>query len=206
MALVQERRKKLWEQSLRQSVRKKKRKKHGWQSSDSEDGGVKAVSSSDSDSSQQDLDLLESEPESRGRKGAGGQSSSAGQRRRKLVVERVLSRRSMTHHEWAHFCSAMRTAEIAAGSRLKVALKAALNSGGAQQHPPPQQQRYLVKWADLSHLHVSWERHDDMLQAADADRWRRMRTRFDNQQQGGAPDDAGSSSFPGGGDSGKCLV
>lgn len=70
-------------------------------------------------------------------------------------VERVIASRTEPKRVWAQTCKTMNTAEIDDGSRWV-------------QRPAEDddtfEERFLVKWNDLSYLHVSWETEADLIE------------------------------------------
>jgi len=73
-------------------------------------------------------------------------------------IQRILASRTATRKEWAMIGAKMNTTEIDYGSRW------------VQDYIPEEkdddtfEERFLVKWSDISHLHVSWETESDLLE------------------------------------------
>ena len=71
-------------------------------------------------------------------------------------IQRIIASRTLPRNVWTKICQKMNTSEIYDGSRWV-------------QDPPDEtdetyEERYLVKWADMSYLHVSWETEQDLME------------------------------------------
>lgn len=73
-----------------------------------------------------------------------------------LKIQRILASRSETSAKWKETCQKINTSEIDYGSRWFQSSKGIDDD--------IYEERFLVKWADLSYLHVSWETQSDMVE------------------------------------------
>jgi hypothetical protein len=81
-----------------------------------------------------------------------------------LKVQRILASRTESKMTWKELCKSMNTSEIHYGSRWfqNETDDNSPNDDGVME------ERFLVKWSDLSFLHVSWETQHDLIDQADA--------------------------------------
>ena len=86
-----------------------------------------------------------------------------------LKVQRILASRTETLQKWKEIGARMNTTEVTYGSRWFQ------SSDGEDKDPTTTssdpnsfQERFLVKWSDVSFLHVSWETESDLVEQADA--------------------------------------
>ena len=71
-------------------------------------------------------------------------------------IEKVISHDTRTMAEWEKICGTMNTSEIQNGRR-------GLNIQNENQDIfRTFERRFLIKWSDLSYLHVSWETEEDL--------------------------------------------
>jgi hypothetical protein len=76
-----------------------------------------------------------------------------------LKIQRILASRSETSGRWKEICQNINTSEIDYGSRWF--------QSSEGKDDDIYEERFLVKWADLSYLHVSWETQADMVEQVD---------------------------------------
>ncbi|GAX26228.1 chromodomain-helicase-DNA-binding protein 7 [Fistulifera solaris] len=72
-----------------------------------------------------------------------------------LKIQRILASRSEPRGRWNEICRNINTSEIDYGSRWF--------QSSEGKDDDIYEERFLVKWADLSYLHVSWETQADMV-------------------------------------------
>jgi hypothetical protein len=70
-------------------------------------------------------------------------------------IQRILASRTEPKSKWLEICKNMNTSEIDHGSRWVQS---------ADDNNDEYEERFLVKWADASYLHVSWETEKDLLE------------------------------------------
>lgn len=75
-------------------------------------------------------------------------------------VERILASRALTPAEWRSVCDSMNTREVSNGSVWKQPEDEYLSDS------PEPVQKFLIKWAHSSYLHVSWETERDLTEMA----------------------------------------
>eukprot|EP00980_Cylindrotheca_fusiformis_P030319 scaffold24653_cov157-Cylindrotheca_fusiformis.AAC.3 len=72
-----------------------------------------------------------------------------------MKIQRILASRTETKRQWREIGKSMNTSEVTDGSRW------------FQEYLPEEdniiEERFLVKWANLSYLHVSWETQQDLM-------------------------------------------
>ena len=74
-----------------------------------------------------------------------------------IRIQRILASRSETKGTWKKLTEKMNTSEIDHGSRWY-----------QESHDDDvYEERFLIKWADLSYLHVSWETQGDLIEQID---------------------------------------
>eukprot|EP00586_Coscinodiscus_wailesii_P016255 CAMPEP_0172518994 /NCGR_PEP_ID=MMETSP1066-20121228/291146_1 /TAXON_ID=671091 /ORGANISM="Coscinodiscus wailesii, Strain CCMP2513" /LENGTH=599 /DNA_ID=CAMNT_0013301491 /DNA_START=144 /DNA_END=1943 /DNA_ORIENTATION=- len=73
-----------------------------------------------------------------------------------LKIQRIIASRSETKERWMEIGRKMNTSEIENGSRWY--------QETANEDLDKFQEKYLVKWADVSFLHCSWEVEEDLLE------------------------------------------
>lgn len=94
---------------------------------------------------------------------------------KELRMQRILASRTETRAKWREIEDTMNTSEITAGSIWEQSSDKKTRSQGededaATRDNDPQadddvvEERFLIKWADLSYLHVSWETQADILE------------------------------------------
>lgn len=71
-------------------------------------------------------------------------------------VQRIIASRTEPRNKWAKICAKMNTTEIDYGSRWV--------QETVDENDDTFEERFLVKWADLSYLHISWETESDLLE------------------------------------------
>lgn len=76
-----------------------------------------------------------------------------------LKMQRILATRTETKAKWREICKSMNSSEITAGSIWDQTN----NNNPSEDDDEVVEERFLVKWADLSYLHVSWETQADLL-------------------------------------------
>jgi len=74
-----------------------------------------------------------------------------------LKIQRIIASRSETRKVWKSIMKDMNTSEVEDGSRW---FQKEIDS--SQDHV--YEERFLVKWADVSFLHCSWEMEDDLIE------------------------------------------
>jgi len=74
-----------------------------------------------------------------------------------IEVELILACRQKARKEWKELGASQNTSEIDNGSRWKQ------ESDSEDDADSDQEDRFLVKWKDLSYLHCSWEKRDDLV-------------------------------------------
>jgi hypothetical protein len=72
----------------------------------------------------------------------------------------VIASKTLTLLEWQEVTLKMNTSAIINGSRWH-------HDSNDNINESKKEERFLVKWSDLSHLHCSWERERDLVQACD---------------------------------------
>lgn len=72
-----------------------------------------------------------------------------------LKIQRILASRTETSKKWKEICHKINTSEIDYGSRWFQDTQG--------KDDDVYEERFLVKWADLSYLHASWETQSDMV-------------------------------------------
>jgi hypothetical protein len=73
-----------------------------------------------------------------------------------LKIQRILASRTETRQRWKEVCRDINTSEIDYGSRW-------FQPGDDEQGGDVFEERFLIKWADLSFLHCSWETQQDVM-------------------------------------------
>ncbi len=76
-----------------------------------------------------------------------------------LKIQKIIACKSLTLKEWKKICDKMNTSEIENGSRWFQEDKDDDDDDVQSKF----EERFLVKWADLSYLHCSWETEEDIL-------------------------------------------
>ena len=85
-----------------------------------------------------------------------------------LKVQRILASRTETLQKWNDIGARMNTTEVTYGSRWFQSSDSEDNDPTLSRDHNAFQERFLVKWSDVSFLHVSWETETDLLEQADA--------------------------------------
>lgn len=81
-----------------------------------------------------------------------------------LVMKRIIAKRTETKSTWNTIMKGMNTSEVHYGSRwFQPESKESMAEESAEL-----EERYLVKWADLSFLHCSWETKRDLMDQTDS--------------------------------------
>jgi SNF2 family DNA or RNA helicase len=79
-----------------------------------------------------------------------------------LKIQRILASRTETKAKWRDICRDMNTSEINFGSRWYQ------DEAVSEEDEAVFVERFLVKWSDLSFLHVSWETEHDLIDQVEA--------------------------------------
>ncbi len=112
-----------------------------------------------------------------------------------IKIEQIIACREDTRQNWHTRCQSMRTSEIEHGSRWyhhAHEKKKNCNELDAQQ----KEERFLVKWADLSFLHCSWETKKDLIEQTENANM--LITNFYRRNENGyryQPDERGDGEF-----------
>ena len=80
-----------------------------------------------------------------------------------LRMQRILATRTETKAKWREICQSMNTSEITAGSIWDQSNNATRPGDDEDDDGEVVEERFLVKWTNLSYLHVSWETQADLL-------------------------------------------
>ena len=83
-----------------------------------------------------------------------------------LKIQRILAVRSETRKKWREICARMQTSEVTDGSRWYQPAEnenETSNKEEKERNDSVLEERFLVKWNELSYLHVSWETHGDLM-------------------------------------------
>ncbi len=84
-----------------------------------------------------------------------------------LRMQRILATRTETKEKWREIGQSINTSEITGGSiwdQTTSKTKSLSNNGrNDSDNDDVMEERFLIKWADLSYLHVSWETQADLL-------------------------------------------
>ena len=136
----------------RRHAQRRRSLKHSQESSDNDDDEEEeeesSVASTKYSSASEDDDELASSPQD--------EEEDA----EPLKMQRILASRTETRQKWKEICRAMQTSEIEYGSRW-------FQPGDDVDKPNDDEvfeERFLIKWADLSYLHCSWETQEDVLE------------------------------------------
>lgn len=86
------------------------------------------------------------------------QSDSELEEEASLKIQRIIASRSEPIRVWKEICANMHTTEIDYGSRW---------SQDNVKDDDTYEERFLVKWADLSYMHCSWETQQDLVEQID---------------------------------------
>ena len=84
-----------------------------------------------------------------------------------MKIQRILASRTETKREWRRICQSMNGSEVTEGSRWFQDDHNHSNNDNDNDNDNDDkiiEERFLVKWSDLSYLHVSWETQDDLLE------------------------------------------
>ena len=76
-----------------------------------------------------------------------------------MKIQRIIAVRSETRRKWREICASMQTSEVTDGSRWFQPDEEDNN----EEKDSVVEERFLVKWNQLSYLHVSWETHGDLM-------------------------------------------
>jgi hypothetical protein len=93
-----------------------------------------------------------------------------------MKFSKIIASKSLPLKEWKDLSSKINTTEITNGSRW-------IQEAVENDNPEKYEERFLVKWADLSHLHCSWETEKDLLEFCDGAKTR-LNTFFKKAQGG----------------------
>jgi len=104
---------------------------------------------------------VESEDES---EESDGESVTSSEDQPEIKIQRIIAVRSEPKRKWKQICSKINTSEIDSGSRwFQEDADGVDGKGFLNKH----EERFLVKWADLSFLHCSWEKQADLKDQVD---------------------------------------
>ena len=84
-----------------------------------------------------------------------------------LKIQRIIASRTETISKWQEICRAMNTSEVHYGSRWYQEGSSPPSEKNGKGDDALFEERFLVKWADLSYLHVSWETEQDLIDQVD---------------------------------------
>ena len=84
-----------------------------------------------------------------------------------LKIQRIIESRKETISKWQELCRAMNTSEVHYGSRWYQEGSSPPSEENGKGDDALFEERFLVKWADLSYLHVSWETEQDLIDQVD---------------------------------------
>mmetsp|Transcript_731 Transcript_731/g.851 ORF Transcript_731/g.851 Transcript_731/m.851 type:complete len:2199 (+) Transcript_731:210-6806(+) len=76
-----------------------------------------------------------------------------------IKIQRIIAVRCETMRKWKEICKNMETSEIEQGSRWFQE-----SDNDSEEDDEKFEERFLVKWADLSFLHCSWEAKEDLME------------------------------------------
>jgi chromodomain-helicase-DNA-binding protein 7 len=111
-----------------------------------------------------------------------GYESSEKEEDETMKIQRILAVRSETRKKWREICSKMTTSEVTDGSRWFQQSSSSSENDDGEEHNENEnennennanekdsilEERFLVKWNQLSYLHVSWETHGDLMDQVD---------------------------------------
>jgi len=86
-----------------------------------------------------------------------------------LKVQRIIASRTETLQKWKEIGAKMNTTEVTYGSRwFQKVQDDGDNNKESDTANAAFEERFLVKWSDISFLHVSWETETDLVEQADA--------------------------------------
>jgi hypothetical protein len=94
--------------------------------------------------------------------GSGGDSGSDEDKEDEFRVQHLLARRCLTPSQWRQVCGDMTTREITRGSFFIQPDEEYFSDSLVQV------EKFLVKWAHASYLHVSWETEKDIVEQTGA--------------------------------------
>lgn len=80
-------------------------------------------------------------------------------------IQRIIASRTEPRSKWVAICKKMNTTEIDDGSRWVQE-----SSDDNDDDDDPFEERFLVKWHDMSYVHVSWETESDLLEQVEGAR------------------------------------
>lgn len=84
-----------------------------------------------------------------------------------LKIQRILASRTETKKKWREICQPKNTSEIHYGSRWFQTGDGSADKVACEDETAFEE-RFLVKWADLSFLHTSWETQHDLVDQLEA--------------------------------------
>ena len=102
-----------------------------------------------------------------------------------LRIQRILAVRSETRKKWREICASMQSSEVTDGSRWfqPPDENDRVDEEEQERRDKIIEERFLVKWNQLSYMHVSWETHGDLMdQVENAKNY--MSTFFRKQEDG----------------------
>ena len=106
-----------------------------------------------------------------------------------MKIQRIIASRTETISKWKEICRTMNTSEVHYGSRWyqeqQLSSKKNKDQDSSNENKDDDtafEERFLVKWADLSFLHVSWETEQDLIDQVDGQSY--LRTFFRKSTHG----------------------
>ncbi len=102
-----------------------------------------------------------------------------------LKIQRILAVRSETRKKWSEICASMQSSEVTDGSRWfqPPDENEQVDEEEEERRGKIIEERFLIKWNQLSYMHVSWETHGDLMdQVENAKNY--MSTFFRKQEDG----------------------
>jgi hypothetical protein len=87
-------------------------------------------------------------------------SSVQSEEQAEIKIQRIIGMKMESKRKWREICKKINTSEIDDGSRW-------FQEEPAEDELDKFEERFLVKWADLSFLHCSWEKKDDLIDQAE---------------------------------------
>ena len=122
---------------------------------------------SESDSEDEDDEEEEEEDSNMSSEEEGEDSDEEEEEEEELKIQRIIAVRSESKRKWKEICKNVNTSEVENGSRWFQQGKLQETDEQTDQDEDMDdsfEERFLVKWADLSFLHCSWETQDDMIE------------------------------------------
>lgn len=81
----------------------------------------------------------------------------------RLKIQRIIACKSLKRKDWKKICDKMNTSEVDFGSRWYQEN----DNDNDPLNDDAVEERFLVKWAELSYLHCSWETESDLIEQID---------------------------------------